>query len=340
MARLARPVAAFVATLFLVAFGASSGETGATRETAAVVNGEPISMEQVESAIGAPLAKLEEQIYVLKRRRLDALILERLLAKEAAKRGISVRALLVAEVDAKADAVTDEELDAAVKKQRAAQPGAEEATLHNEAKSHLRLQKVAARRQAFLASLRADANVVVELQPPPVYRADVGTPSGASKGPSTAPVTLVEFQDFHCPFCRQVQPTLFQIAARYGDRVRLVFRDFPIDELHPKARRVHEAARCALDQGKFWEFHDVIYTNAKDDEDLVNLARRADLDIDAFSLCVADRRHQADVQRDIDDGLRVGVTGTPSFFINGRPVSGALPLDAFARVIDEELRAH
>jgi protein-disulfide isomerase len=154
-------------------------------------------------------------------------------------------------------------------------------------------------------------------------------------------VTLVEFSDFHCPFCKQAQPTLAQLLERFPGKVRLVYRDFPVDTSHPNARRAAEAARCAHDQGKFWDYHDVLFKNAPKagPQDLGRYAERVGLDIARFERCVSDRLHRGTVQRDVEDGFRLGITATPTYFINGRPLSGAQPIDAFVRIIEEELAA-
>jgi protein-disulfide isomerase len=128
---------------------------------------------------------------------------------------------------------------------------------------------------------------------------------------------------------------------RFPDKLRLVYRNFPLDRAHPDARRAAEAARCADDQGKFWEYHDVLFTNAPKagQQDLRRYAERVGLDISRFEKCMGDRVHRVTVQRDVDDGFRLGIAATPTFFINGRPLSGAQPMDAFVRVIEEELAA-
>lgn len=307
-------------------------------EPLAEVDGEAITAEEVEKALGAQLRKLEEQIYRLKRQKLEALISERLLAKEAVKRGLSVQALLDAEVAAKVGPVSEEEIETFYQANKARLKG-EEATVREQIRAHLRNQKLAAQREAFLESLRSQAKVVVYLQAPPVFRAEVSVDGAPFKGPATAPVVIVKFEDFHCPFCRRVQATLEQLLARYGDKVKLVHRDFPIDSLHPQARKAHEAARCAHDQGKFWAYHDKLYANAPkaSPEDLKAYAQEVGLDLPAFEQCLSSGKYQAAVQKDVEEGIRVGVTGTPTFFINGRLLSGAQPLESFVRVIEEEL---
>jgi protein-disulfide isomerase len=325
------------ALLLLIGLGFPS-KAQAGGEAVAEVDGVAISSEEVEKSLAPQLSKLEEQIYNLKRQKVDALINERLLEKEAAKRGLSVPALLDAEVTSKVGLVTEQEIESFYQANKA-QIKAEEAQVREQIRSYLQNQKLQTRREAFLESLRSQAKVVVNLKPPPVLRVDVKSDGAPFKGKANAPVTIVEFTDFHCPFCKAALPTLTQIESRYGDKVRIVFRDFPIDSLHPGARKGHEAARCANEQGKFWPYHDKLFANAPkaSPEDLKTYAKEVGLNVAAFEKCFSSGKHQGAVQKDVEEGNRVGVTGTPAFFINGRMVSGAQPLDAFARVIDDEL---
>jgi protein-disulfide isomerase len=304
----------------------------------AEIDEEKITAEQVEKPIGNQISQLQEQIYKLKREKLEAIIAERLLAKEAARRGITVPALLDKEVTAKVGLVTEQEIEDFYQKNKGQMRG-EEVTLRQQIRSYLQNQKLNARRQEFLESLVANAKVVVHLQPPPVFRNEVSADGAPFKGGAKAPVTIVKFEDFQCPFCRQVQPTFEKLLARYGDKIKLAHRDFPIDNLHPQARLAHEAARCAHEQGKFWVYHDRIYANASKVgvEDLKSYAKEVGLDQAKFDQCVDTGKFKSSVQKDIDEGTRVGVTGTPAFFINGRLISGAQSLENFVRVIDEEL---
>src|SRR5262245_37021089 len=206
-------------------------------------------------------------------------------------------------------------------------------------RAFLQQQKLTARREAFIESLRSEGKVVVRLQPPSAIRVAVSTAGAPVRGAAVAPVTVVEFSDFECPFCKQTHPTLKQLLERYPGKVRLAYRDFPLDSIHPQARRAAEAARCAQDQGKFWEYHDVLFTQSPQlaTEDLRRYAGQVGLDVTKFDSCLAAGTHKAAVQRDLDEGNRLGVTGTPAFFINGRSLSGAQPLEAFTRMIDQEL---
>jgi protein-disulfide isomerase len=304
----------------------------------AEVDGVTITAEEVDKSLSTQLTQLQEQIYALRREKVEALIAERLLEKEAARRGISVSALLDAEVTAKVGLVTEQEVETFYRANEARLQG-NEAKLREQIRAHLQNQKLAAQRGALVQSLRSQASVVVHLKPPPPLRVQIAADGALFRGSETAPVAIVEFTDFHCPFCKSVQPTLAQLRSRYGEKVKLVHRDFPIDQLHPNARKAHEAARCANEQGKFWTYHAALYANAPKagPEQLKAYAREGGLDVSSFEHCLTSGKYQAAVQKDVEEGTRLGVTGTPAFFINGRMLSGAQSLETFARVIDEEL---
>ena len=226
-------------------------------EPLAEVNGETITAKDLEGALGARLSKLEEQIYDLKRQELDSLIARRLFAQEAAKRGISVAALVDAEVTAKVSLVTEKEIEDFYQANKARMRG-DDTEVRQKIRAFLQQQKLTTRREVFVESLRSQGQVVVRLQPPPAIRVEVSTEGAPIRGAADASVTVVEFSDFECPFCKQTHPTLKQLLERYPGKVRLAYRDFPLDSIHPQARRAAEAARCASDQGKFWEYHDVL----------------------------------------------------------------------------------
>jgi protein-disulfide isomerase len=304
----------------------------------AEVNGEAIEPEELERAVAGKLAHLEEQIYQLKRYELDALVAQRLLAIEAKKRGVSVLDLENQEITLKAGRVTEPEIEAFYNENKASLQGAG-AELRQKIRVYLQAQKVAARRDLYLELLRSQAKILIRLQPPAAARLNVKIAGAPSRGMANAAVTIVEFSDFECPFCKQAHPILIQVLEKYRGKVNLVYRDFPLDMIHPQARRAAEAARCAHEQRKFWDYHDVLFTQAPRlaPDDLKRYAREVSLDADKFDACLSSGMHKAGVQRDIDEGTRLGVTGTPAFYINGRPLQGYQPLQAFARVIDEGL---
>mgnify|MGYP001198627176 FL=1 len=304
----------------------------------AVVDGIEIGSEEVEKSLAGQLSKLEEQIYNLKLQRLEALIKEKLLAKEAAKRKLTVPALLDNEVTAKVGLVTEQEIEKFYQENKGQLKG-EENSLRDQIRTHLQNQKLGTKREEFLKSLRSQAKIIVNLTPPPVFRVAVSVQGAPFKGGGKAAVTIVEFSDFHCPFCRQVISTLAKLESQYGEKIKLVFRDFPIDPLHPGASKAHEAARCANEQGRFWAYHDKLFAGppSSSPEVFKGLAKELGLDAVAFETCLDSGKHQAAIKQDIEEGARAGVSGTPAFFINGRLISGAQPVEAFVRVIEDEM---
>lgn len=315
-----------------------ASETPRSQRPVALVNGQVITTAELEKAVGPSVTKLQEQIYQLKRDKLEALVDDKLLAEEAARRGLSVEALVAAEVDGKIETVTDDEVKTFYEASKA-RLGKDEPGLRDRIRSHLWEQKRSARQGAFFESLRATAKVVYRLPPPEVYRVEVPVEGAPFRGSAAAPVTIVKFEDFHCPYCKRTQATLSQILLKYGDRVKIVHRDFPIDTLHPAARLAAEAARCAAAQDKFWPYHDLLYSNSPktDPEQLKAYAQQAGLNMGAFEQCLSRETYKDAVQKDVDLGLELGLNGTPAFFINGRLFSGAQPFENFVEVIDQEL---
>ena len=161
-------------------------------------------------------------------------------------------------------------------------------------------------------------------------------------GNKDAKVIIVEFSDFQCPFCRQTYPTVKQIIKTYGDQILFVYRDFPIHSLHPQAGKAAEAAQCAYEQDSFWEYHDTLFEKQNDWASggvprFKKYAEDLGLDTDAFNECLDTGRYTSEVGIDLKDGMFFGVSGTPTFFINGRKLSGSQPFSAFKTIIDEEL---
>jgi protein-disulfide isomerase len=152
-------------------------------------------------------------------------------------------------------------------------------------------------------------------------------------------VTLIEFSDFQCPFCRSVAPTLKQIRDRYGDKVRIVWKDFPLTQIHPQAFKAGEAAHCAGDQGKFWEYHDQLFghQSALNPSDLKRSAAALSLNTATVDQCLDSSKHAERVRDGVSLGTGLGVNSTPTVYVNGRVLSGAQPLEAFVALIDEEL---
>lgn len=169
-----------------------------------------------------------------------------------------------------------------------------------------------------------------------------------SLGPQDAPLTIVEFGDFECPYCGESFPVIRSLLAAYGshdppepgDQIHFVFRQFPVPTLHDHAVAAAEASACAAAQGKFWAYHDRLFLNQTrlDDLSLREYAAESGLDVNQFNSCVSARTFKSLVERDVADGQALGVHGTPTWFFNGRKVEGAIPEDIFRKVIEEMLK--
>jgi len=318
---------------------AVSAQTSDTKGAAATIGDEVISMAELERSAATELAGLEQQRQRLLDQKLNQLIGERLIAREAKKRGITVEALLHDEVTAKVPPVPDSDVKDFIDQNRRRIPPGPEAEIKAKVAEFLQRQQINQRRDAFVSGLRAQTPVQVHLKAPEPVRVQIDPSQGYARGPREAPVSIVEFSDFRCPYCKGVVPTLKQLAGQYSERVRWVFRDFPIASLHPDAPLAHEAARCAGEQGKFWPYHDLLFERATDVSTaaLKQYAAEVGADRAAFDQCLDTHKYQPAVSADIDAGTKAGVTGTPTFFINGQPLVGNQPLSEFQRVIEGEL---
>ena len=320
------------AALALVALLAAPA---APDEVVARVGGCAITAAEVQAAAARRLIDVDTRAHAIKRQALLELVEAELLKQEAARRGTTVEALLKAEVEARASPVRDWDIAAYHAAHAEDLAGRGEADAQAEAARRVREERIAQRRFGFLAELRARTVPTVTLPPPRIAVESAGAPS---RGPADAPVTIVEFSEFQCPFCRRVVPTLREVEARYRGRVRFVFRHFPLDR-HKDAPKAAEAVECARDQGRFWEMHDFLFDHAEklSVADLKGHARAVGLDGAAFDACLDSGREEGRWRRDLADAQSYGASGTPMFFINGRLLVGAQPYAAFARVIDEEL---
>jgi protein-disulfide isomerase len=187
---------------------------------------------------------------------------------------------------------------------------------------------------AFIDRLKKELNVKVALKAP---RHEVAA-EGPSKGPATAPITIVEFSDFECPFCVKAEDTVKKVLDAYPGKIRLVYRDFPLP-FHPSAQKAAEAAQCAGDQGKYWDMHEKLFANQKALEPaaLKGYAKDLKLDQAKFDKCLDSGEKAKVVETNKKAGEKLGVTGTPAFFINGIQLTGAQPFEEFKSVIDQEL---
>ncbi len=321
--------------------GSSSGKS------VAVINGVAISEEELNKAAAPDLEKLDlqkiqfEANYSRNRHQvlentLQRLVEEKLLNAEAARLGITSKELLAKEVDQKIKDPTPEEVNQfyETNKERIRSPKEQ---VSAQIQQYLKQQNYSKAKDELIARLKKENQVTVALEP---LRANVSSSGEPSRGAEQAPVTIIEFSDFQCPYCRNFSTTLARVLKDFGPDVRLVYRQLPLIEIHPMAEKAAEASLCAQDQGKFWELHDLMFkdqANLKVD-DLKAKAASLGIDASSFNTCLDSGKYAEKIRQDIRDGAVVGASGTPAWFINGRFFSGALPYEQVAATIKEELQ--
>lgn len=318
---------------------AGSAQAEQADEVLAVVAGEPITFADLREQVGMELDQLEfqyrSQRHQLLEQALEQTVRERLLSSEAEARGMTVEDLLAAEIETAE--VSDAQVVAFYETNQARLQGRALAELRPAIRQFLQDQQREQAVTALTERIAEERAVERRLEP---FRVDLETEGHPSMGPADAAVTLVEFSDFECPYCGTFFATLERIEEEYGDRIRIVYRQFPLRQIHPNAQKAAEASLCAEEQGKFWELHDLMFQE-QDSLDVASLedkAARLGMDTEAFASCLASGRHAEQVQEDVDAGASIGVTGTPALFVNGRPVEGgAVPFEAVAEIIEQEL---
>lgn len=290
---------------------------------------------EVDGRLRDRLMLLREEEYRLRKAVLDDLIAETLLGLEAERRGVTVDELTEAEVTARVSEVGMEEIQ-----RRYGEPGvpmtiqADPDTLRAVASS-IRNEKLASAREALLQRLRAQTPVRVWLEPP---RAAVSPGRGVDRGPANAPLTIIEFSDFECPYSRAMAQLLDRLEQAYQGRVRRVFRHFPLP-IHENAIRAAEAVTCAREQGRFWEMHDNVFQaqTRLDAATLRQLAVASGLEMERYAACVASSTISDWWKEDRADGEAYGVSGTPTLFVNGRVLAGSQPYRRLIEVVEDEL---
>jgi protein-disulfide isomerase len=318
---------------------AKAASAKADSKVAAQGAGISISLAELDARAAARLVPLRQQEYDIRKDVLDEMVAEALEAKEAQARGVTLEALVKAEVTDKVPAPTKEAVDLVYAQNKSRLGGQTLEQVQPSIEKFLRDRDTQVRRQAFRRSLFDKAGVKIALAPP---RVEVPVPANAPVlGPDQAPVTMVAFTDYQCTFCHRAQGTVDEIMSRYAGKVRLVHQDFPLDSIHPQAASAARGAWCAGEQGKFWEYYKSLMTVPGDlsANDLAQRATGLKLEAAPFAACVASDRHDATIREGAASGARLGVSGTPAYFINGRMLTGAQPIEQFQEVIDAELAA-
>ncbi len=320
--------------------GAAAQEDDPFRgQAAARLDGVEIGYEEALERAAAQLDQLEQQRvqcdlelaserHGLLERTLEGIVRDRLVQADAESAGQEAADWRSTEMERFGAEVTDEDVEAFF--------------VENEGRIRGEREQLEPQVRAFLAQQRfvsalEDGHRIEYLLAP--YRLDVDPADGPVRGAEAAPVTIVEWSDFECPYCKSVLPALDRILEEYPEQVRLVFRHFPLPAIHPNAQAAAEAAVCAQDLGAFWALHDLMFDEQDrlTVDDLKDKAARAGLDAEAFAACL-EREDIADrVAADRRAGLEVGVTGTPALFVNGRPLAGAVAFERLTEVVEDEI---
>lgn len=313
---------------------ASAAPNGVVAE----IGDKKIMMSDLDKEVKYEVYEAEEQIYNIKKGSLDNMIEKELVANEAKAQGMEPDALIKKEITDKIKMATAEEAKAFYDRNKDRIPQSYEEAKDRIIK-YLSGDGERKRRAEYMDELKKKMNVKTFLAAPqaPVYEIPVKD-SDPKKGKLDSKVVVVEYSDFQCPFCKRGHETVQEVMKAYGDKILFVYKDYPLD-FHPQGKKAAEAALCARDQNKFWEFHDKIFEDSKkiNDEDFYAHAKAVGLDEAKFKECYTTTKYAKEVQEDIEEGQRVGVRGTPAFFINGKKLSGAQPFSAFKEILDKEL---
>jgi protein-disulfide isomerase len=316
---------------------ANPGQFGLDYGPAATVDGEVITNQRLDVLLGSKLQQMRLDIYRMKMQRLDQLIVDRILAKEAKKHGKTVQdftaTLTSSAVVSDADVAQyiqqhQQQLQLYMKtvpdlKQRIKQ-GLEE---------QKRIQAV--NDYAHAHEGRYDVRFFLPVPRPPEVKIHIG--HAPSLGPRNAPVTVIEFSDYQCPACRANHPVVKQVRAAFGNKLRWVYKEYPL-KIHPFAFKAAEAGLCANAQGKFWQYQDQLYTTPDlSVKNLIDMAAKLGMSREKFSKCLNDSQYKATVERSVSEAEQAGIDRTPTYVINGMVFIGGPSLDKFEKVISEAL---
>jgi protein-disulfide isomerase len=320
------------AALALLGSGSLAAQSDST--VVAEVGGVKVTMSELEQEESAKLLSAHYQYYQAQSKALNDLIEKKLLEQKAKSQNLTVDQLLDRDVKSQVKDPTEDQMKVYYEGLETDQPYEAIRDKVLEKIRDLRFQKA---RIAYIKALRAETTVSIALAPPTVKLDAQPTQTAQVVGPEKPTVTLVEFADYECPYCQKVAADVKRLQADFGDKVAFSYKDFPLP-MHSRAEKAAEASRCALKQGKFWEMHDELFHSHELDVDQLKAQARAlKLDNVAFDKCLDTGAEAAAVEKDRKEGLKLGISGTPSFFINGHYLSGALDYAALRQVVEQQL---
>lgn len=319
----------------------ASAPQAKAQDVVARVGDRAVSAEEIEKPLTPRLYSLEKEIYAAKRELLEQTIAGIVLQREADQQGVSLNNLIVRLIPKQQAPVGDQELESYYRQNRAKWTdwkGSEE-ELKERMRDSLQERKAYQAILDYAQSLYAKNGVEIYLKEPSLPNMEVNIANAPTLGPAEAPVTVVEFSDYLCPACRKAHEVTRQVREKYKGQIRWVFKEFPIQG-HKWAVEAAEAARCAGEEGKFWEYQDILFASGDElhPDRLIEYAKQLGLDHTRFNQCLSEGRYRNDVTRSREEAKGAGVNSTPTFIINGKLTTGKLSLERFTEIIEEELK--
>lgn len=319
-----------VAAAVLTTIGMAAAQDS---EVVLEINGEKITRNELHAKAAGALLQARYDFYQAEQKALNEVIARRLVDNEARRLKLTPEQLLKQEIDNKVKDLTEEQLRTVYDVIGSKEPFE---VMRSKIQDSVRTQRMQKASAAYIESLREKANVVILLAPP---RTDVSVGDAARLGPVNAPVQLVEFADYECPYCVKAYPNVQKLKAEFGDQISFVFKDFPLP-MHAHAQKAAEAARCARVQDKYWQYHDKLFSTTQlDVAQLKQFAADLKLDTAKFNACLDSSQQATAVQQDATEAQKIGLTGTPSFFLNGHFFTGAMPYEDMRQMVLRELAA-
>jgi protein-disulfide isomerase len=319
--------------------GASS-ISAAEQTKVAEFKSQAINLDDINQANALEIFDAETKLYELRMQNLRQLLISKLIKLDVRSKGLSddqfIRRFILNLQD-----VSQQQVDAFIT-QRQIPASKINANLKGQVKKFLMEKQIAEQIDRWFKLESQKHNIAIYLEQPQEPRFNVNTDGAAFRGGKNAAVTIIEFSDFQCPYCTRANETLNELSELYGDKIKIVYKHFPLTSIHPEAAKAGEASLCAQEQSmdKFWQMHDKLFEKQRSLSTGVmkDLAKDLELNTEQFNQCLTSNKYASRVQADFDEGAKLGVSSTPAFYINGRFLKGAQPLNAFQTIIDEELK--
>jgi protein-disulfide isomerase len=310
---------------------AAPGQDGNT--IIAEIDGTRLTLAQFETRRPSALFQARNNFFEVEKQAIQAYIDDFLVERQAQKENVTVAELLERHVNT---TIAKDPDDTAL---RVYYEGVDTKepfeAVRDKIIEHIREVRLAKAKTAYIQSLRSQAKISLELEPP---RIEISLKNASVRGPADAPLVLVEYADYECPYCQQVQPALDRLEADFKGRMAFVYKDMPLP-MHPHAQKAAEASRCAELQGKYWEYHDLLEKNkALEVPQLKVTASQVGLETAAFDKCLDSGEQAGAVKSTQDEAQKLGLQGTPSFFLNGRFFTGNLSYDQIRQIVQDELK--